>query len=212
MKFLSFSTKLFGENIFLLFDEATSEAAIIDPGMMAPDEFTQLEDIVNKEGVHIKYILLTHAHIDHACAAKWASEKYGAPIYGSTADQMYASGMKEQAMMFHLPIKPESFTIDKSLKDGDTLSLGASTIQVMATPGHTKGGLVFYIPQDGFAFVGDTIFQHSVGRTDLPGGDMALLTESIRAKIYTLPDNTILHPGHGPATTVEEERNFNPYV
>lgn len=212
MKFLSFSTKLFGENIFVIFDETTRETAIIDPGMMAPEEFSQLENMVSKEGVKVKYILLTHAHIDHACAAKWAADKYGAPICGSIADEMYASGMKEQAMMFHLPIRPDNFTIDTPLTDGDVLSLGASTIQVLATPGHTRGGLVFYIPQDGIAFVGDTIFQHSVGRTDLPGGDMTVLTESIRTKIYTLPANTILHPGHGPATTVEEEKNFNPYV
>ena len=212
MKFLSFSTKLFGENIFVIFDETTREAAIIDPGMTAPEEFSQLENMVSKEGVIVKYILLTHAHIDHACAAKWAADKYGAAICGSIADEMYASGMKEQAMMFHLPIRPDNFTIDTPLTDGDVLSLGASTIQVLSTPGHTRGGLVFYIPQDGFAFVGDTIFQHSVGRTDLPGGDMAVLTESIRTKIYTLPANTILHPGHGPATTVEEEKNFNPYV
>lgn len=212
MKFISFSTRLFGENVFLLFDSTTKEAAIIDPGMMEAGEFAQLETMVSKEGLHVKYVLLTHAHIDHACAAKWAAEKYGAPICGSTADQTYASSMKEQAIMFHLPIRPDEFTIDKPLSDGDVLTLGASTIQVIATPGHTKGGLVFYIPQTGIAFVGDTIFRGSVGRTDLPGGDMGELTESIRTKIYTLPAATNLHPGHGPATTVEEEKNFNPYV
>lgn len=212
MKFLNFSTKLFGENIFILFDETSREAAIIDPGMMEDGEFSQLEDKVSQEGLHVKYVLLTHAHIDHACAAKWAAEKYGAPICGSTADQTYASSMKEQAIMFHLPIRPDEFTIDKPLSDGDVLTLGASTIQVIATPGHTKGGLVFYIPQTGIAFVGDTIFRGSVGRTDLPGGDMGELTESIRTKIYTLPAATNLHPGHGFATTVEEEKNFNPYV
>ena len=212
MKFISFSTRLFGENVFLLFDSTTKEAAIIDPGMMEAGEFAQLETMVSKEGLHVKYVLLTHAHIDHACAAKWAAEKYGAPICGSTADQTYASSMKEQAIMFHLPIRPDEFTIDKPLSDGDVLTLGASTIQVIATPGHTKGGLVFYIPQTGIAFVGDTIFRGSVGRTDLPGGDMGELTESIRTKIYTLPAATNLHPGHGFATTVEEEKNFNPYV
>lgn len=212
MKFISFSTRLFGENVFLLFDSTTKEAAIIDPGMMEAGEFAQLETMVSKEGLHVKYVLLTHAHIDHACAAKWAAEKYGAPICGSTADQTYASSMKEQAIMFHLPIRPDEFTIDKPLSDGDVLTLGASTIQVIATPGHTKGGLVFYIPQTGIAFVGDTIFRGSVGRTDLPGGDMGELTESIRTKIYTLPAATNLYPGHGPATTVEEEKNFNPYV
>ncbi len=212
MKFLNFSTKLFGENIFILFDETSREAAIIDPGMMEAGEFSQLEEMVSQEGLHVKYVLLTHAHIDHACAAKWAADKYGAPICGSTADQMYASSMKEQAQLFHLPIRPDTFKIDTPLSEGDVLTLGETTIQVIATPGHTKGGLVFYILQDSIAFVGDTIFNGSVGRTDLPGGDFATLSESIRTKIYTLPADTILHSGHGPATTVHKEKNFNPYV
>ena len=212
MKFLNFSTKLFGENIFILFDETSREAAIIDPGMMEDGEFSQLEEMVSQEGLHVKYVLLTHAHIDHACAAKWAADKYGAPICGSTADQMYASSMKEQAQLFHLPIRPDTFKIDTPLSEGDVLTLGETTIQVIATPGHTKGGLVYYIPQDSIAFVGDTIFNGSVGRTDLPGGDFDTLSESIRNKIYTLPADTILHSGHGPSTTVLKEKNFNPYV
>ena len=212
MKFISFSTRLFGENVFLLFDETSREAAIIDPGMMEDGEFSQLEEMVSQEGLHVKYVLLTHAHIDHACAAKWAADKYGAPICGSTADQMYASSMKQQAQLFHLPIRPDTFKIDTPLSEGDVLTLGDTTIQVIATPGHTKGGLGYYIPQDSIAFVGDTIFNGSVGRTDLPGGDFATLSESIRTKIYTLPADTILHSGHGPSTTVLKEKNFNPYV
>ena len=112
MKFLNFSTKLFGENIFILFDETSREAAIIDPGMMEVGEFSQLEEMVSQEGLHVKYVLLTHAHIDHACAAKWAADKYGAHIFGSTADQMYASSMKEQAQLFHLPSRPDTLRVD----------------------------------------------------------------------------------------------------
>ena len=124
MKFLNFSTKLFGENIFILFDETSREAAIIDPGMMEDGEFSQLEEMVSQEGLHVKYVLLTHAHIDHACAAKWAADKYGAPICGSTADQMYASSMKEQAQLFHLPIRPDTFKIDTPLSVELVVSVG----------------------------------------------------------------------------------------
>ncbi|MDO4971717.1 MAG: MBL fold metallo-hydrolase [Bacteroidales bacterium] len=212
MKIENVITQLFGENVFVVWDEATLEAAIIDPGMMDAKEYQAVEEIISREKLGVKYVLLTHSHVDHACAARWAAEKFGAQVFGSKKDSMLASSMTAQASLFHLPIQTNSLSIDKDLEDGDELSLGEMKIKVIATPGHTQGGVVFYISQENIAFVGDTIFQRSVGRTDLPGGNLRTLISSIHSKIFELPGNTVLIPGHGPTTTVDDERQNNPYV
>lgn len=212
MKTSIVTTRLFGENIYIIWDENTLEAAIIDPGMMDENERQEVEDVVKQEKLSVKYVLLTHSHIDHACSARWTAEKFGAQVYGSKNDDLLAQSLTGQATMFHLRISPQPLTIDHDLKQGDELTLGNDKIQVLATPGHTEGGLTYYIPQEGVAFVGDTIFQRSVGRTDLPGGNMHTLTESIKSRLFVLPGETILAPGHGPTTTVEEERLGNPFV
>ncbi|MDO4511232.1 MAG: MBL fold metallo-hydrolase [Bacteroidales bacterium] len=212
MKMQMLSTQLFGENIFVIWDETSLEAAVIDPGMMRNEEYEELEAVIADRQLKVKYVLLTHAHVDHACAARWTAEKFGAAVHGSMLDAMWANAMPQQAEMFHLPIRPQALTIDHALEEGQVLCLGNVEIQVIATPGHTEGGLVFYAPKDGVAFVGDTIFLGSVGRTDLPGGDMRTLVESIRTKVFALPAETVLYPGHGPKTTVAYERENNPYA
>ena len=117
-----------------------------------------------------------------------------------------------QAQMFHLKIDVQPLVIHKYLIDGDVLTLGDEAIEVIATPGHSLGGLVYYIPNIKTAFVGDTIFQRSIGRTDLPGGNFGELIESIKTKVFKLPHETVLIPGHGPSTTVGEEIRCNPYL
>ncbi len=212
MKTAVVTTRLFGENIYVVWDEASLDAAVIDPGMMDAGERGQVEDLVKREQLKVKYVLLTHSHVDHCCSARWTADKFGAKVLGSAKDKLLAENLMGQAKMFHLRITPQPLAIDTALKQGDELHVGEILICVLETPGHTEGGLTYYIPKSGVAFVGDTIFQRSVGRTDLPGGNHAELIVSIKEKLFTLPVDTILAPGHGPTTTVGEELHGNPYV
>ncbi len=212
MKTAVVTTRLFGENIYIVWDEESLDAAIIDPGMMDADERAHVEDVVATQHLNVKCVLLTHSHVDHCCSARWTADKYGVKVLGSGKDKALAGNLEMQAKMFHLRITPQPLVIDKELKQGDELGIGSVSIHVLETPGHTEGGLAYYIPQSSVAFVGDTIFQRSVGRTDLPGGNHAELISSIKEKLFTLPENTILAPGHGPTTTVKEEIHSNPFV
>lgn len=212
MKHEVVTTRLFGENIYIIWDEITLEAAIIDPGMMDDAERKEVEELIANENLHIKYVLLTHSHVDHACSARWTADNYGVQVLGSEKDEMLASNLAAQATMFHLRISPQPLTIDQNIDQGTNLMIGSTNIKVIATPGHTMGGLTYYVPQEHVAFVGDTIFKRSVGRTDLPGGNMADLIKSIKFQLFTLPGDTILAPGHGEVTTIDEERIGNPFV
>lgn len=206
------TTRLFGENIYIIWDESTHETAVIDPGMMDDKERKEVEDLIANEKLLVKYVLLTHCHVDHACSARWTADKYGAQVLGSEKDEMLARTLAAQAAMFHLRISPRPLTIDRSIDQRNSLMIGNIAIKVIATPGHTMGGLTFYVPQEHTAFVGDTIFKQSIGRTDLPGGNFDSLVQSIKKQLFTLPGETILAPGHGDATIVEEERIGNPFV
>ncbi|MGN1264480.1 MAG: MBL fold metallo-hydrolase, partial [Muribaculaceae bacterium] len=164
------------------------------------------------KGLKVKYILLTHAHLDHAAAAEDLAKKYGVEVYANMSDAELAQNLPDQAMRFRLPVNLKPLKFDKFLNDGDILMLGDERIEVIATPGHSMGGLMYYVPESGFACVGDTIFQGSIGRTDLPGGDFYTLINAIKEKVFSLPDETVLFSGHGPSTTVLREKQMNPYV
>ena len=212
MKVSKIETALFGENIYILWNEEIREAVVVDPGMMRETEYEHFSDFIEKNALKVTHVLLTHAHIDHACAARWVADKYGVLVEGSEKDAEYAENMAAQVAMFHLNIKVEPLKIDVDLTDGDVIKLGDEEICVLETPGHSLGGLVYYIPSIASAMVGDTIFRYSIGRTDLPGGSFATLEESIKNKVLALPGETTLYPGHGPETTVAEEMMHNPYV
>ena len=169
----------FGENMYILWDEASHEAVVVDPGMMRDGEREMVTKFIDEHNLSVKHILLTHLHVDHITSARWLAE----PL-----------------------------TVDRNLVDGDTIPLGDETIQVLHVPGHSPGGLAFYLPQSALLISGDTIFNGSVGRTDLWGGDMAQLLNSIREKIYTLPEDTVIASGHGPTTTIADEKRFNPFI
>lgn len=212
MKIKTFVSRDFQENCYVIWDETTLETAIIDPGMMQSHEVAYLYKFLEEQKLKVKYILLTHSHLDHAAAAAALSRLYGVEICGNMGDEWYASNMQAQAEMFMLPYKLESFAIGKPLNDGDKLTLAGETIEVLATPGHTQGGITFYLPSFSCAFAGDTIFACSIGRTDLPGGNYDMLLQSIRNKIFSLPHDTLIYCGHGPHTSVDSEMLNNPYV
>ena len=193
----------FGENMYILWDEASHEAVVVDPGMMRDGEREMVTKFIDEHNLSVKHILLTHLHV---------ADKTGADVCGSALDNPLGQELPEQVAHFRINVEVEPLTVDRNLADGDTLQLGDETIQVLQVPGHSPGGLAFYLPQSALLVSGDTIFNGSVGRTDLWGGDMAQLINSIREKILPLPDETVIASGHGPTTTVADEKRFNPFL
>ena len=202
----------FGENMFILWGETSCEAAVIDPGMMREAEREMVTKFIGDNNLNVKHILLTHLHVDHITGARWLADKTGADVCGSALDDPLGQELPDQVDHFRINVEVEPLTVDRDLKDGDTIQLGEETIQVLHVPGHSPGGLAFYMPESNLLFAGDTIFNGSVGRTDLWGGDMAQLINSIREKILTLPDETVIASGHGPTTTVADEKRCNPFL
>ena len=202
----------FGENMYILWDEASREAVVIDPGMMRDGEREMVTKFIDEHNLSVKHILLTHLHVDHITSARWLADKTGADVCGSSLDNQLGQELPEQVEHFRINVEVEPLTVDRNLIDGDTIQLGDEIIQVLHVPGHSPGGLAFYLPQSALLISGDTIFNGSVGRTDLWGGDMAQLINSIREKILTLPDETVIASGHGPTTTVADEKRFNPFL
>ena len=206
------SVNPFGENLYILWDETTREAVVVDPGMMRDAEREMVTNFIEGQQLSVKHILLTHLHVDHITSARWLADKTGADVCGCALDAPLGRELPDQVAHFRINVEVEPLTVDRNLADGDTIPLGDETIQVLHVPGHSPGGLAFYLPQSALLISGDTIFNGSVGRTDLWGGDMAQLFNSIREKIYTLPDETLIASGHGPTTTVADEKRFNPFL
>ena len=202
----------FGENMYILWDESSREAVVVDPGMMRDAEREMVAKFIDEHNLSVKHILLTHLHVDHITSARWLADKTGADVCGSSLDDQLGQELPEQVAHFRVNMEVEPLTVDRNLADGDTIPLGEETIQVLHVPGHSPGGLAFYLPQSALLISGDTIFNGSVGRTDLWGGDMAQLINSIREKILTLPDETVIASGHGPTTTIADEKRFNPFL
>jgi len=202
----------FGENMYILWDEASRDAVVVDPGMMREAEREMVTKFIEDQILNVIHILLTHLHIDHITSARWLADKTGADVCACALDAQLGRELPDQVAQFHLKIESEPLDIDHILSDGDVLPLGEESIQVMHVPGHSPGGLAFYLPQSGLLISGDTIFNGSVGRTDLWGGDMAQLINSIREKILPLPDETVIASGHGPTTTIADEKRCNPFL
>jgi len=198
----------FEQNCTLLRCDATGEAAVIDPG----GDLDTILATAEKEGARITKILLTHAHIDHAGGTAELARRLGVPIEGPhEGDRFWIDGLPEQSRQFGFP-PAESFTPDRWLDQGDTVSVGETTLQVRHCPGHTPGHVIFYDPDLNLAIVGDVLFRGSIGRTDFPGSDHAALLRSIREQLFTLGDEVTFIPGHGPLSTFGEERRSNPFV
>jgi len=191
-------------NAYVVEDPADRKAFVVDPG---GDGEALLAEI-GRLGVTVEMILLTHGHFDHVGAVGLLRERTGSPVLVHPEDVERMLGARRQGLLFGLRV-PDPPKPDRLVEDGDTVSFGGREFRVAHTPGHTPG-CVCYIA-DGMAFVGDLIFAGSIGRTDLPGGDYDTLIESVRKRIFTLPDETVLFPGHGPATTVGEEKRSNPF-
>ncbi len=212
MRITNFETRLFGTNIFLLWNTDGGEAIIVDPGMMSTEERDRVFEFVDRHSLTVTHIVLTHGHIDHIASAKATAERYGLPVEGNPDDQFLIDTLPLQIQRFRLNIQPEPFTLGKALNHGDILTVGGEPLQVISVPGHSPGSIALYAPQSGFVITGDTLFSGSIGRTDLPGGDYATLIHAITDELLTLPADTVVHSGHGPATTIAAEARENPYL
>lgn len=192
-------------NCHLVVCERTREAVVIDPG----DEPEVIEKMIERDGAKVKLLVGTHGHMDHVSAAEPLRRRLGVPFLLHRADLPWVEMLPRQAMMFGVDV-PEVPHVDAFLEDEQTIEVGDLRLEVRHTPGHTEGGVIFV--GEGAAFVGDCVFLGSIGRTDLPGGNYETLIRSIRKRILDLPDETVLHCGHGPKTTVGNERRSNPFL
>ncbi len=212
LKIKQFVFNPFGECTYLLIDDSTDDAMVVDPGMSSPSEQKQFDDFVSEHNIHIKGVINTHLHIDHCFGANYVKDKYGVPVAANVGDAALGKSIAQQASMFGFKSAAQGVVIDSALKDGDTVTIGHEKLQVIATPGHTQGGICFYSPDAKTVIVGDTLFKGSIGRTDLPGGNTEQLVDNVNNKLLrSLPSDTLVLSGHGPSTTIGQERATNPF-
>jgi hydroxyacylglutathione hydrolase len=209
MKFQIVPVTPFQQNCSLIWDEQTMKGAVVDPG----GDLDRILAAVESKGVTVEKILITHGHLDHAGHAAELARRLGVKIEGPHKDEIFWLERlgNDQGRMFGFP-PGEVFTPDRWLEDGDTVTVGSETLQVFHCPGHTPGHVVFYSPTAELAIVGDVLFRGSIGRTDFPKGNHADLINAIRSKLFTLPDDVEFIPGHGPMSTIGDEKRSNPFV
>lgn len=207
-----FQFSLFGINTYVVFDRETLDCAIVDPGMINDHEEKAMTDFITRNNLRVTSIINTHLHIDHAVGNSFLSDKFKSPVLANRADVPLGERMTAQAQMFGLNREFNGVKVDKYLKDGDTVKIGTGTLKVLAVPGHSQGSIALYDEADGFVIVGDALFNGSVGRTDLPGGNHAQLIESIEKKLLSLPGDTVVYSGHGEPTTISREKTHNPFL
>lgn len=212
MKVAIFQFYLFGINTYVVYDPATLCCAVVDPGMLGPKEEKAITNFISKNNLKVTHIINTHLHLDHAVGNGFLKETYDVPVLASKADEPLGKRMQEQAMMFGINDKFKGVEITDYLNDGDVIKIGDGELQVIAVPGHSQGSVALYDKKDSFLISGDALFQRSIGRTDLPGGNYAQLIDSIKTKLLTLPGNTIVYPGHGEPTTIADEKKLNPFL
>ena len=196
-------------NTYVVWDE-TNEAAIIDPGCFYPGETETLAAFVRDNNLKVKLLLNTHLHFDHVFGNSFVEDTYGVKAHANDLDMPWIKTMDAKMAVFGIrfeghvnPIEPENI-----LNEGDSVRFGITTFDVLHIPGHSPGSLVFHCKEQNCVFTGDVIFQGSYGRTDFPDGNHEALMTGIKTKLLTMPDDTIVYPGHGPATTIKHEKNY----
>src|SRR6202795_4292155 len=194
-------------NCSIIGDETTREAMVIDPG----EDIEDVLELIRKHNLQVKQIVITHAHIDHVGGAMKLRAATGAAILLNQNDYALLKMLDVQASWVGMAA-PGVVEIDQSLRAGDTIKAGSLMANVLSTPGHTEGSVCLYFPAEKLLIAGDTLFARSIGRTDLPGGSFEKIIDSLHEKLLTLPDDPVVTPGHGPQTTIGQERETNPFL
>lgn len=197
----------FQENCYIVGDEATGTGVLFDPG----DEAARISLAVEQTNLEISEIIITHAHIDHVGAVAALVDEYSCPVLMHVEAEPMLKQLPNQALMMGLRFGKVP-AVDRYIEDGEVLEIGGQRFEALYTPGHAPGHLAFYAPAEGLVLSGDALFAGSVGRVDLPGGSMEVLMRSISERLLTLPDTTAVYSGHGPETTIGEERAHNPFL
>ncbi len=199
-------------NTYVLYDE-TGECVIIDAACFFPNEQQELLKFINEKKLVVKHLLNTHLHFDHVFGVNFIEAQFDVKMKAHKADKFLLANMEQQMVMFGFPANGDYIpTLTNYIDENDIIEFGNQKLTIMHVPGHSPGSLVFYNKQEGVVVSGDVLFNGSIGRTDLPQGDHNSLIDGIKRKILTLPDNTVVYPGHGPATSVEGEKRINPFL
>lgn len=214
LKVAIFQFQLFGINTYVVWDPEQRECAVIDPGIIDDGERAALKRFIEREKLTVTHLINTHLHIDHAIGNKAVGEDYGVKLEAHPDDAFLGKMLPAQSAAFSLGVRADEAEVNIPLKEGDIVRVGSGELEVIHVPGHSPGHIALYCSdaQPPFLIAGDVLFQRSIGRTDLPGGDFSTLISSIKDKLFKLPDDTVVYPGHGPATTIGEEKRENPYL
>ena len=207
----SFTFNPFSENTYILHDSSSLEAVIIDPGCYEKSEQEELDAYISSKKLKVSKLLNTHGHIDHVLGNAYVKNKYGVELYIHSEDEATLRSVETYAPVYgfanYAPAYPDHF-----LKEGETVQVGSSALEVLFVPGHAPGHIAFYNKEQNFCINGDCLFQGSIGRTDLPGGNFDTLIQSIKKKLFSLPNETVIYCGHGPETTIGHEKKYNPFL
>lgn len=211
MKIKKFTFNPFMENTFVVWDEQSREAAVIDPGMSNEVEELEIKSFIEENSLDIKYLINTHCHIDHILGCRFVKEKYNPVYYIPEKDLPLYDNADKQAEMFGVTMGKLP-KIDRYLTEDEKIILGSESFSNLFTPGHTPGEFSLYFDKSQFCITGDVLFREGIGRTDLYGGDYNTLIESIKTKLFSLPDDILIYPGHGDESTIGYEKLHNPFL
>lgn len=212
MKIARFIFQLFGINTYIVWNHDGGECAIVDPGMTSEEEEQAITNFVMKHNLKIVHLINTHIHIDHVAGNQFVIDTANVSTEAHHGDDFLSKGIASQAKMFNLNVRTDGAEISVGLDDGDEIKIGNEVLKVLHVPGHSPGSIALYDAQDGWLISGDALFEGSIGRTDLAGGSMPMLLHSIKTKLLTLPDETVVYPGHGNPTTIGNEKKYNYYL
>lgn len=212
LKIKGFVFNVFSVNTYVVWDEASSECVVVDPGMTDERECSMLDEFIFENNLSVTGIANTHLHLDHSFGIEHVRTRYKVKLMCGSADAPLGESVPEQTARFGLPYRVSPVSLDVSLCGGDEVKIGAGVLKVLEVPGHTPGSIALYSPVQKFVIVGDVLFEGSIGRTDLPGGDYRTLIDSIRRRLLALPDDVTVYSGHGNPTTIGHERTYNPYI
>ena len=201
----------FSENTFIVYDE-TNECVIVDPGCTNAAEEDRLFGFIDSHQLKPLMVINTHGHVDHVVGNNAVKRRYGIKVAAHLDMHHDFTQAKRQAVWLGMQPVGDIDLPDEDLQDDQVIKVGNGMLEVICTPGHAKGSISLYAPAEGWVITGDALFCRSIGRTDLPGGDFEELRESIRTRLFTLPNETEVFPGHGESTTIGEEKDFNPFV